>query len=93
MIPFDEPSLGLAPDLVQQTFRFIAEVKNRGTTVLVVGQNALAALELAYRAYLLSSGTMVQQGTSAEFWPIRRFAKHISAGNGSVRGSLRHDLA
>lgn len=66
MILFDEPSLGLAPNLVEQTFRFIAEVKNQGTTVLMVEQNALAALELSDRAYLLSSGTMVQQGTSAE---------------------------
>jgi branched-chain amino acid transport system ATP-binding protein len=64
MVLFDEPSLGLAPNLVEQTFRFIVEIQKEGTTVLMVEQNALAALELSDRAYLLSSGRMVQQGAS-----------------------------
>jgi branched-chain amino acid transport system ATP-binding protein len=66
MILFDEPSLGLAPNLVEQTFRFIVEIQKEGTTVLMVEQNALAALELSDRAYLLSSGRMVQHGASDE---------------------------
>lgn len=66
MILFDEPSLGLAPNLVEQTFRFIVEIQREGMTVLMVEQNALAALELSDRAYLLSSGSMVQHGASAE---------------------------
>jgi len=66
MVLFDEPSLGLAPNIVQQTFEFISSIRKKGTTVLMVEQNALAALELSDRAYLISSGRMVQEGTSAE---------------------------
>jgi branched-chain amino acid transport system ATP-binding protein len=66
MVLFDEPSLGLAPNIVQQTFEFISSIRKQGTTVLMVEQNALAALELSDRAYLISSGRMVQEGPSAE---------------------------
>jgi branched-chain amino acid transport system ATP-binding protein len=66
MVLFDEPSLGLAPNIVQQTFEFISSIRKQGTTVLMVEQNALAALELSDRAYLISSGRVVQEGTSAE---------------------------
>jgi branched-chain amino acid transport system ATP-binding protein len=64
LVLFDEPSLGLAPNLVEQTFRLIRDIRSEGTTVLMVEQNALAALELSDRAYLLSSGNIVQSGTS-----------------------------
>jgi branched-chain amino acid transport system ATP-binding protein len=66
MVLFDEPSLGLAPNIVRQTFEFICSVQKQGTTVLMVEQNALAALELSDRAYLLAAGRMVKQGTSDE---------------------------
>jgi branched-chain amino acid transport system ATP-binding protein len=64
LVLFDEPSLGLAPNLVEQTFRLIRDIRSEGTTVLMVEQNALAALELSDRAYLLSSGNIVQSGIS-----------------------------
>jgi branched-chain amino acid transport system ATP-binding protein len=56
----DEPSMGLAPILVQQIFDIIAEINNRGTTVLLVEQNAQQALQLAHRAYVLETGRVVK---------------------------------
>jgi branched-chain amino acid transport system ATP-binding protein len=58
----DEPSLGLAPNLVELVFAIIAEIRREGTTVLMVEQNALAALEMCDRAYLLETGQMVLTG-------------------------------
>jgi len=63
MILFDEPSLGLAPNLVDQTFDIIVEINRGGTTVLMVEQNALAALEMCDRSYLLESGKVIEHGT------------------------------
>jgi branched-chain amino acid transport system ATP-binding protein len=63
MILFDEPSLGLAPNLVDQTFDIITEICRGGTTILMVEQNALAALEMCDRSYLLENGHVVEHGT------------------------------
>ncbi len=62
----DEPSLGLAPLLVQEIFRIIVELRRGGTTVLLVEQNARAALRVADRGYVLENGHVVMQGTAAE---------------------------
>jgi branched-chain amino acid transport system ATP-binding protein len=56
----DEPSMGLAPMLVSQIFSIIKEINDQGTTVLVVEQNAVQALSLAHRAYVLESGKVVR---------------------------------
>ena len=48
---FDEPSLGLAPNIVERTFEIINRIRNAGTTVLMVEQNALAALEMCDHAF------------------------------------------
>jgi branched-chain amino acid transport system ATP-binding protein len=56
----DEPSMGLAPILVGQIFRIIKEINEQGTTILVVEQNAVQALSLAHRAYVLESGMVVR---------------------------------
>ena len=63
---FDEPSLGLAPNLVERVFEIIAEIRREGTTVLMVEQNALAALEMCDRAYLLETGQMVLAGAGRD---------------------------
>ncbi len=63
---FDEPSLGLAPNLVERTFEIISEVRTQGTTVILVEQNAFAALELSDRSYVLEQGRMTLTGTGAE---------------------------
>jgi branched-chain amino acid transport system ATP-binding protein len=63
---FDEPSLGLAPTVVERTFEIINDIRKAGTTVLMVEQNALAALEMCDRAYLLESGSLALAGTGRD---------------------------
>ena len=62
----DEPSMGLAPIMVQRTMQAIARIGERGTAVLLVEQNALAALRIASRAYVMERGCVVKSGTSEE---------------------------
>ncbi|MCP2338184.1 ABC transporter ATP-binding protein [Actinomadura rupiterrae] len=62
----DEPSMGLAPKLVQQIFSIIVEINRRGTTVLLVEQNASQALQIAHRAYVLETGRIVKSAPAAE---------------------------
>jgi branched-chain amino acid transport system ATP-binding protein len=66
LILMDEPSLGLAPTLIDVIFALIADLKAQGRTLLVVEQNAQRALEVADRAYVLRTGSVVDQGTGAE---------------------------
>jgi branched-chain amino acid transport system ATP-binding protein len=66
LLLLDEPSLGLAPLVVQNIFDVVNLVNGRGVTVVLVEQNARAALELAHRAYVLERGRVVGQGTGAE---------------------------
>ncbi len=62
----DEPSLGLAPLLVREIFEIVAELRRAGTTILLVEQNARAALRVADRAYVLENGRIALHGTAAE---------------------------
>src|SRR3712207_2671134 len=62
----DEPSMGLAPMLIQQIFNIITEISQQGTTILVVEQNAQQALSRANRAYVLETGRIVKEGTGAQ---------------------------
>jgi branched-chain amino acid transport system ATP-binding protein len=66
LLLLDEPSLGLAPILVQQIFAIIREIHEQGTTVVLVEQNALQALAVASRAYVLETGTIALEGPAAE---------------------------
>jgi branched-chain amino acid transport system ATP-binding protein len=66
LVLFDEPSLGLAPNLVETTFAIINEIRRQGTTIVMVEQNAFAALELCDRAYVLEQGRVALSGTGAE---------------------------
>ncbi len=61
----DEPSLGLAPILVQQVFQTIKEINAQGTTILLVEQNALQALSIAHRGYVLQTGEVVLTGVAS----------------------------
>ncbi len=66
LLMLDEPSLGLSPLLVQQIFKLINEINKQGTTILLVEQNANAALKIADRAYALETGEIVIEGTGKE---------------------------
>ena len=66
LLLLDEPSLGLAPILVQQVFATIKEINEQGTTILLVEQNALQALTIAHRGYVLQTGTVVLTGTASD---------------------------
>jgi branched-chain amino acid transport system ATP-binding protein len=66
LLMLDEPSLGLAPILIETIFSIVREINAQGTTVLLVEQNANKALEAAHRAYVLETGVVVQHGTGHE---------------------------
>ena len=66
LLLLDEPSLGLAPIMVSRIFRIIKEINQQGTTILLVEQNAKAALRLARRAYVMETGKIVMQGEASE---------------------------
>ena len=66
LLMLDEPSMGLAPILVEQIFKIIQTLHEAGTTILLVEQNAQAALSIADRGYVLETGKIVTTGTGAE---------------------------
>ena len=66
LLMLDEPSMGLAPMLIQQIFDIITEISQQGTTILVVEQNAKQALSRSDRAYVLETGNIVKTGTGAD---------------------------
>lgn len=66
LLLLDEPSMGLAPKLVDEIFACVAALKSAGTTVFLVDQNARAALRIADRAYVLETGRIVMSGSGAE---------------------------
>jgi branched-chain amino acid transport system ATP-binding protein len=68
LLLLDEPSLGLAPIIMQQVYRVIADIRRQGTTVLLVEQNANMALSVADRGYVLETGRLVTQGKPEALW-------------------------
>jgi len=66
LLMLDEPSLGLAPILVETIFQIVREINAQGTPVLLVEQNATKALEVAHRGYVLETGNIVHSGTGKE---------------------------
>jgi branched-chain amino acid transport system ATP-binding protein len=66
LLMLDEPSFGLAPILVAQTFEMVKKINGEGVTILLVEQNVRAALELASRSYLLENGRIVGEGTGED---------------------------
>ena len=66
LLMLDEPSLGLAPILVETIFSIVREINAQGTPVLLVEQNAYKALEVSHRGYVLETGSIVQTGTGKE---------------------------
>ncbi len=66
LILMDEPSMGLAPILVDEIFDIITSINKAGTTILLVEQNANRALQIAHRGYVLETGKIIMQGTTKE---------------------------
>ena len=66
LLLLDEPSMGLAPMLIQQIFAIITEISEQGTTILVVEQNAQQALSRAHRAYVMETGRIVKEGSGSD---------------------------
>ncbi|QDF95402.1 ABC transporter ATP-binding protein [Azoarcus sp. DD4] len=66
LLMLDEPSLGLAPLIVREIFRIIAELRRRGVSILLVEQNARAALQVADYAYVLETGQIAMEGPAAQ---------------------------
>ena len=66
LLMLDEPSLGLAPQIVQTIFQVIREINNSGTTILLVEQNAAMALKVAHRAYVIEVGSIEMEGPASE---------------------------
>lgn len=75
LLLLDEPSLGLAPMLVKAIFETIREINAGGTTILLVEQNARAALKIAHRAYVLETGRVVLSGPAQELMKDERVRK------------------
>lgn len=66
LLMFDEPSLGLAPVLVQEIFRIVQKINKEGVTILLVEQNVKQTLSICHRAYVLENGRIVMEGTGQE---------------------------
>ena len=66
LIMMDEPSLGLAPLVVQDIFSIIRQINSEGITVLLIEQNANMALKIADKAYVMETGRITMEGTGAE---------------------------
>jgi branched-chain amino acid transport system ATP-binding protein len=81
LLLLDEPSLGLAPLLVREIFRVAGELRERGTTILLVEQNARAALKLADRGYVLETGRVVLEGGSEDLLADERVQEAYLGGS------------
>jgi branched-chain amino acid transport system ATP-binding protein len=87
VLMLDEPSLGLAPILARSVLRTVREIASRGTTVLLVEQNARQALAIAQRAYVIEVGSVVLEGEAAELAKDVRVQKAYLGGFESVASS------
>jgi branched-chain amino acid transport system ATP-binding protein len=88
LLLLDEPSLGLAPLLVREIFRVMSDLREHGTTVLLVEQNARAALRIADRAYVLDTGRVALEGTAEELLADER-VQSAYLGKGYKTGEQR----
>ena len=79
LLMLDEPSLGLAPALVDSIFDVLVELNRQGTTLLLVEQNANVALSIANRGYVMEVGAIVNTERLLTCWMTSRFDKPISA--------------
>jgi branched-chain amino acid transport system ATP-binding protein len=88
LLLLDEPSMGLSPIMVEEIFRIVKEINSQGTSILLVEQNALMALQVAHRAYVLETGRIVLQGSAKE---LRESSRVKEAYLGLPKESLSAD--
>ena len=82
LLMLDEPSLGLAPIIVREVFRIIASLRELGVSILLVEQNARAALETADFGYVLETGEIVHSGAAADLMHDPRVTASYLGGHG-----------
>jgi len=87
LLLLDEPSMGLAPLMVAKIFEIVAEVAKQGVTILLVEQNALLALELSSRGYVMESGEMVLEGLSPSLLADERVREAYLGGEAGARSA------
>ncbi|MBN2514689.1 MAG: ABC transporter ATP-binding protein [Deltaproteobacteria bacterium] len=75
LLMLDEPSLGLAPLLIKEVFRVIRAIHKEGTTILLIEQNAMAALQIAHYGYVMETGKIVLEGTGEDLLNDERVKK------------------
>ena len=90
LLLLDEPSLGLAPLVVVEIMRVIAELRREGMTVLLVEQNAKAALTIADRGYVMEGGRIVLEGPARDLLQDER-VRRACLGQGGERGGSKRD--
>ncbi len=94
LLLLDEPSLGLAPKLVRVIFDLIARIREGGTAILLVEQNARAALRVSDHAYVMEGGRISLDGPAAEIAGEKQVAEaYLGGGQGGTQASTRHALA
>ena len=94
LLMLDEPSLGLAPLIVREIFRIIAGLRSRGCSILLVEQNARAALQIADRGYVLETGRMTLEGPAGSLAADPRvMATYLGAADTDVASVKSSDLA
>ena len=81
MLLLDEPSLGLAPQVVESIFQLILRLRQRGQTILLVEQNAAAALDIADRAYVLANGRVILEGSAPDLRSSEQIAHAYLGGS------------
>ncbi|HUL31940.1 MAG TPA: ABC transporter ATP-binding protein [Thermodesulfobacteriota bacterium] len=85
LLLLDEPSLGLAPVLVQEVFRVIKEINGMGTTILLVEQNARMALLITHRGFVLETGRMMLTDTAANLLANEEMKEHYLGGHAHIK--------
>ena len=85
LLMLDEPSLGLAPAIVDQVYELLAAIRDEGVTILLVEQNAARAFALADRAYVMNGGAFTLHGTPAELARRRRTSTPPISGSAMAR--------
>ena len=90
LLMLDEPSLGLAPLIVREIFRIVASLREAGVSILLVEQNARAALSVASHGYIMEQGKVVLDGTAAELRDNEDVKEFYLGGAGDQRKSFKN---